>query len=72
MANTLKNNVYQDIDYFLSLDRKYNSYLTYEKRVAYYTLDELMRMGDTYKQPELKKEVEQKMQVFSTSLGASL
>ena len=72
MANTLKKNVFQDIDYFLSLGRKYNSYLTYEKRVAYYSLDELRRMGETYNQPDLKKEVEEKQQAFANSLSTSM
>lgn len=69
IAATMKSNVYNDMNYFVSLGKKYNSYLMYEKRVAFYTLDELRKLADTYNQPELKKEMEQKIQEYSTSLN---
>ncbi len=36
MAATLKENIYQDMNYFVSLGKKYSSYLTFEKRVAFF------------------------------------
>jgi hypothetical protein len=72
MADALKKNVYQDLDYFVSLGKKYNSYLMYEKRIAFYSLNELARLGDTYKQPELKKEMQQKMQEYSNALSIGM
>jgi hypothetical protein len=72
MTVTLKKNIYQDMDYFISLGKKYSSYLMYEKRVAFYSLSELARLGDTYKQPELKKEMDQKIQEFSGALNIGM
>jgi len=69
IANTIKSNVYSDLNYYISLEKKYNSYLIYEKRIAFYTLDELRKMAETYNQPELKKEMEQKIQEYSTALN---
>ena len=72
MTATLKKNVYQDMDYFISIGKKYSSYLMYEKRVAFYSLTELARLGDTYNQPELKKEMDQKIQEFSSALNIGM
>jgi hypothetical protein len=72
MTVTLKKNVYQDMDYFISLGKKYSSYLMYEKRVAFYSLTELARLGQTYNQPELKKEMDQKIQEFSGALNIGM
>jgi tetratricopeptide (TPR) repeat protein len=72
MAATLKKNVYQDMNYFVSLGKKYSSYLMYEKRVAFYSMNELARLGDTYKQPELKKEMDLKIQEFSSALNIGM
>jgi hypothetical protein len=72
IADTLKKNVYQEMNYFISLGRDYYSYLLYEKRVAFYTLDELRRLAETYNQPELKTEMEQKLQEYSAALGVGM
>jgi hypothetical protein len=72
MSKDIVTNVYQDMDYFLSLGRKYNEYLMYEKRVAFYTLDEIRRMANAYKQPELEKEMEQKLQDYAGRLSVGL
>ena len=72
MAATLKKNIYQDMNYFVSLGKKYSSYLMYEKRVAFYSMSELGRLGETYKQPELKKEMDQKLQEFSNALSIGM
>lgn len=72
IAAGIKNNVYQDLDYFVSMGDKYKSYLIYEKRVAFYTLDELRRMATTYKQAELQKEMEQKLQEYASLLSVAI
>ncbi|HJZ41586.1 MAG TPA: DUF2723 domain-containing protein [Bacteroidales bacterium] len=72
IAETLKKNVYQDMDYFISLGRKYYTYLVFEKRVAFYTLDELRRLADTYDLPELKQEMQQKLEEYSASLNVAM
>ncbi len=69
MSKDITANVYQDMNYFVSLDRKYAEYLMYEKRVAFYTLDEIRRMANVYKQPELEKEMEQKIQEYAGLLS---
>jgi hypothetical protein len=68
IADAVKNSVYQDMDYFLSLGVKYKNYLVYEKRVAFYSLEELRKMASTYKQTALEKEIEQKMQQFASTM----
>jgi hypothetical protein len=72
IISVLKGNVYADMKYFAGLGPKYNSYLLYEKRVAFYTLDELRRLADAYNQPELKQEMEQKLQEYSVSLRMNM
>jgi tetratricopeptide (TPR) repeat protein len=68
----IKSNVFQDMDYFASLESKYTNYLSYEKRIAFYTLDEIRRMATTYKQPELVKEMEQKLQEYANALNIAM
>jgi hypothetical protein len=68
----IKSNVYQDMKYFAGLGKKYMTYLMYEKRVAFYTLDEIRRMATTYNQQELAKEMEQKIQEFASSLNIGI
>jgi hypothetical protein len=72
IAATMKSNVYDDMNYYISLGKKYSSYLIYEKRVAFYTLSELGKMGDTYNQPDLKKEMDQKIQEYSRALNIEM
>jgi len=69
IADRIKTNVYQDMDYFLSLGKKYNNALMYEKRVAFYSLDEIRRMATEFKQPALAIEMEQKLQEYAASLS---
>ncbi|HEX2394655.1 MAG TPA: DUF2723 domain-containing protein [Bacteroidales bacterium] len=69
IAERIKTNVYQDMNYFISLGRKYDNLLMYEKRVAFYSLDEIRRMATEYKQTELALEMEQKLQEYANSLS---
>ncbi len=68
----IKSNVYEEMNYFISLGRKYDSYLMYEKRIAFYTLDELRRMATTFNQTELKTEMEQKLQEYAGTLNIAM
>lgn len=68
IAEKIKNNVYQDMEYFISLGRKYDNVLVYEKRVAFYSLEEIRRMATEYKQTALAIEMEEKLQQFASSL----
>ncbi len=69
MVNSVKNSVYQDMAYFISLGKKYNDFLIYEKRVAFYSLDEIRRMATNYNQPELAKEMEQKIREYASAMS---
>jgi hypothetical protein len=69
IAEKIKNNVYQEMAYFISLGRKYDNVLMYEKRVAFYSLDEIRRMATEYKQAALAIEMEQKLQEFANELS---
>jgi predicted Zn-dependent protease len=69
VVNGIKGNTYEDLDYYASLGKKYANYLMYEKRIAFYTLDELRRMATTYKQPELQAELENKIQEYANVLN---
>ncbi len=68
IGDRIKSNVYQDMDYFLSLGSKFDNMLIYEKRVAFYTLDEIRRMAVEFNQTELAIEMEDKLQQYATSL----
>jgi hypothetical protein len=48
------------------------TYLLYEKREAFYTLDEMRRLAVANNQPELAKEMEQKIQEFAASLNLGM
>jgi hypothetical protein len=72
MSKDITANVYQDMNYFVSLGIKYSEYLMYEKKVAFYTLDEIRRMANLYKQPELEQEMNVKLQEFATLLSIGL
>lgn len=69
IADRIKANVYQDMEYFKSLGRKYDNALMYEKRVAFYSLDEIRRMATEFKQSSLAIEMEQKLQEYAASLS---
>lgn len=67
----IKSNTYQEMGYYISLGTKYLDYLMYEKRIAFYTLDELRRMATTFNQTELKTEMEQKLSEYANTLNIS-
>jgi hypothetical protein len=66
---SIKSNVYDDLNYYISLGNKYTQYLMYEKRIAFYTLDELRRMAVTYKQTDLQGEMEVKLRDYANALN---
>jgi len=68
IADKLKSNTCNEMDYYVSLGRDYDTYLLYEKRVAFYTLDELGKLAERYNQPGLKDEMQKKLQEYSSKL----
>ncbi len=72
IMEAVKQNVYQDMEYFISLGRKYDNYLLYEKRLAFYSLNDIRRMATTYNMPELATEMEQKLQQYAGALNIGL
>jgi hypothetical protein len=68
IINTLKENVYDELNYYSSLGDKYSNYLMYEKQVAFYVLDELRRQAYLYKMNDLFTEIQEKMQQYAMAL----
>jgi hypothetical protein len=68
IANAIKNSVYQDMEYFRSLEPKYNNSLLFEKQLAFYSLNQLKEIAKAYKQADLEKEAEEKLQKYSNSI----
>jgi hypothetical protein len=57
------------MEYFISLGPKYNNYLVYEKRVAFYALDEIRRMATEFNQTELAREAEEKIKQYASLMS---
>lgn len=68
VINTLKENVYDELEYYSSLGDKYSGYLMYEKQIAFYVLDEIRRQAYYYKMNDLFTEIQEKMQQYATAL----
>ncbi len=69
IANKVKEATYQEMDYFISLGRKFNNHLMYEKRLAFFALDEIRRMASEFKQTELAAETENKLQEYASRMS---
>jgi hypothetical protein len=72
LIDTLKFNVYSDLDYYASLGKKYDNYLGYEKQVAFYILDDLRRKAYMFDLKALFAEMEEKMQYYGTTLNVQM
>ncbi len=68
VIDIIKENVYDELDYYSSLGDKYSNYLIYEKQLAFYVLDELRRQAYYYKMNDLFAEIEEKMQQYAMAL----
>ncbi len=68
VINILKENVYDDLDYYSSLGDKYSDYLVYEKQLAFYILDEIRRQAYYYKMNDLFTEIQEKIQQYAMAL----
>jgi hypothetical protein len=75
-ANTirdqLKDNVFDDLDYYVSLGKSYENYLVYEKQVAFYILDELRRQAYLNNQQEFLAGLEERMQYYANALNIQM
>ena len=72
IRNILLKNVYDDLEYFASLGKKYEDYLMYEKQVAFYVLDEIRRQAYMNNQQELFAGIEEKMQYYGNALNIQM
>jgi hypothetical protein len=68
IRNQLMDNVFDDLDYYVSLGKKYENYLVYEKQVAFYVLDELRRQAYLDNQKEILASLEEKIQYYGNAL----
>jgi hypothetical protein len=69
MTNTLKDNVYNELNYLVSFEKKYDDALSYEKRLNLHVLNELVRMMRENGMDELRNEMEQKFQDYIVALN---
>lgn len=72
IAGRIRDNVYDDLDYYVSLGSKYLNYLLYEKRLAFYTLSELRELAATSGQLDLSSELLEKMEIYASQLSIAL
>lgn len=72
IAGRIRDNVYDDLDYYVSLGNKYLNYLLYEKRLAFYTLSELRNLAMANGQPEFSSELLEKMETYASRLNIAL
>ncbi|MBN1157875.1 MAG: DUF2723 domain-containing protein [Bacteroidales bacterium] len=69
IAVGIRDNVYQDMDYFVSLGTKYLDYLIYDKQLAFYTLNELRSLALANGQADLAAELREKMELYASRLN---
>ena len=69
MINILKENVYNELNYYVSLDKKYDDALSYEKRLNLHVLNELIRMSRENGMDGLREEMESKFQDYIVALN---
>ena len=69
MTNRLKDNTLNELDYFVSLDKKYDDALSYEKRLNLHVLNELIRITRENGLDELREEMETKFQDYIVALN---
>jgi hypothetical protein len=72
LAEKIRDNVYDDLDYYASLGPGYENYLLYEKQLAFYTLNELRGMATTYGQNDFGDKMWSRMTEYATKLNISL
>jgi hypothetical protein len=72
VRNILLKNVYDELDYYVSLGRKYENYLMYEKQLAFYVLDEIRRQAYLAGQMDLLSSVEDKMQYYGNAMNIQM
>ncbi|MBN2215126.1 MAG: DUF2723 domain-containing protein [Bacteroidales bacterium] len=69
MANRLKDNAYDELDYFVSLEKKYDEALNYEKRLNLHVLNELVSMMRENGRDDLREELESRFQDYVVALN---
>jgi len=69
MTNRLKDNTFDELDYLVSLDKKYEEALSYEKRLNLHVLNELVRMMRENGRDDLREELESKFQDYIVALN---
>ncbi|MBN2762753.1 MAG: DUF2723 domain-containing protein, partial [Bacteroidales bacterium] len=72
ISSILRENVYDDLEYYASLGAKYDNHLMYEKQVAFYVLDELRRQAYLNNQQDILAEIQERMQFYASALKMQL
>ncbi|HJX72051.1 MAG TPA: DUF2723 domain-containing protein, partial [Bacteroidales bacterium] len=68
MSNKLKDNAYDELNYYVSLDKKYDDALSYDKRLNLHILNELIRMMRENGRDDLREEMESRFQDYIVAL----
>jgi tetratricopeptide (TPR) repeat protein len=69
VATKILENAYQDLDYFISLDKPYSNYLTMEKRFTAHIFRELINVSHKHGDKVFSAEIQQRLQVYGQSLN---
>ncbi len=72
ISQKLKEHAYEELDYLVSLDRKYSDPLTYEKRLNLHIINELARLMREYNHDDLRKELETRFQNYLVALNVGI
>ncbi len=69
LANKILENTYQDLDYFISLEKPFSKHLTMEKRIAAHVFKELINISHTNGDKLFSAEIQQQLQSYGPALN---
>ncbi|MBN2613950.1 MAG: DUF2723 domain-containing protein [Bacteroidales bacterium] len=72
IAEKLKQNTYEELDYLVSLDKRRAEALSYEKRLNLHIINELARLMREFGDDEKRKELETRFQDYLMALNVGL
>jgi tetratricopeptide (TPR) repeat protein len=68
MANLILDNSYEDISYFISLEKPFSNYLKYDKRVVAHILTELIRVSHFNGDKKFSASIQQRLEDYGDAL----
>jgi hypothetical protein len=70
VAQQILDNTYEYVDYFLSLEPPFTSYLAFEKRLSAHALSELIRISHNNGDKQFSAEIQQKLEGYGPALNS--